>query len=322
MEKTNIKLSIVMLSYNHELYIRQALESVLKQPVNFQFEILLGDDASTDNTVKVVQEVMDEYPGIIKLYANKENVGATRNQHNLLINTQGEYITYLEGDDYWEITEELQKSIDFLDKHSEYIGIGRFNKNYSERLQKIISVNSSIPKKEWVADLDSWKKEKAFGACIYRNFYREKEDFSIIYKSTRDAGERTMGFLMMQRGNIYVTREAWEVKRCDRIQGASNYNSIYTPVARWLDPINEYKMIEEQYHVNLRRRRWHAMLNLYKACNREGKREVYTQVVSEYDKVDRMLLSLWIWTKKLQEVITKPFVMVVAKLRCIRRKNV
>lgn len=318
-----IKLSVVVVTYNQELYVRQCLESILKQKVNFEYEIVLGDDASTDQTVKIIEQIMQEYPGKIRLFVNKENLGASKNIYNLLLQSRGEYFTRLEGDDYWELTDELQKSIDFLDEHKEYIGISRTNKIYSEAQGKIRRINHINIKKYKVGTYDTWKRAKAFGTPLCRNFYRQNEDFSVIYKSARMVAENALGFLIASRGDVYLTDEAWEVKRTDRIQGASNYNSLYSSVEIYTEQVESWQVISRMYpgyDLTFRKRR--PMQGLFYACKSSKNMAVFNRYLQKFDLQQRCI----IWLKILSHYyfldrVTIPFIMVRAKISRVLRKG-
>lgn len=109
-----------MLAYNHERYIAQALDSALMQQVHFDYEILIGEDCSTDNTRDILIRYQQEYPDKIRLLLPDKNVG----MHNNFIQTfkacRGNYIALLEGDDFWTSPDKLQKQVDFLDAHADY----------------------------------------------------------------------------------------------------------------------------------------------------------------------------------------------------------
>src|ERR1700721_1190908 len=110
-----MKLSVAMITYNHERFIRQAIESVLAQKVNFDFEIVIGEDFSTDSTRAIVAELQQQYPELIVALMRPHNLGAMRNLQETLAACKGQYIAFLEGDDYWTAQHKLQKQVDFLD---------------------------------------------------------------------------------------------------------------------------------------------------------------------------------------------------------------
>ncbi|MEY0243897.1 glycosyltransferase [Morganella morganii] len=99
--KDTIKVSICCITYNQEMYIKRALDSFLTQNTSFPFEIIIGDDASIDNTSKILNEYKNKFPNIIKIITSKENIGANANLLQVFNNAQGEYIAICEGDDYW-----------------------------------------------------------------------------------------------------------------------------------------------------------------------------------------------------------------------------
>ena len=110
-----MKLSVAMITYNHERFIRQAIESVLDQKVNFDFEIVIGEDCSTDSTRTIVAELQQQYPDRIVALMRPHNLGAMRNLQETLAACKGQYVALLEGDDYWTSQHKLQKQVDFLD---------------------------------------------------------------------------------------------------------------------------------------------------------------------------------------------------------------
>ncbi len=117
------KVSVMLITYNHEKYIAQALESVLMQQTNFDFEINVIEDCSTDRTREVVMEYVLKYPHIVKPYFNKKNIGFKVTQRNFyqgFKTLKGDYFAILEGDDYWTSPDKLQRQVDFLDANPDF----------------------------------------------------------------------------------------------------------------------------------------------------------------------------------------------------------
>ena len=114
-----MKISVVITAYNHEKYIAQCLESVLNQKGDFQLEIVVGDDDSTDNTRKIVEEFQKRYPDILSVLHREKNMGVIKNLKRCLKACSGEYIAICEGDDYWTDEKKLQKQKDFLEIRKE-----------------------------------------------------------------------------------------------------------------------------------------------------------------------------------------------------------
>ncbi|WP_196809820.1 glycosyltransferase family 2 protein [Butyrivibrio sp. MB2005] len=116
----SIKVSVIVATYNQEKYIRHTLESIVAQKTNFAFEVLVGDDCSTDGTAEIVNEFAEKYPDIIIPYLREKNLGIYGNIPELLTHAKGEFIAIIEGDDYWIDDYKLQKQADFLDKNKDY----------------------------------------------------------------------------------------------------------------------------------------------------------------------------------------------------------
>lgn len=112
--------SVHMLTYNHEPYIAKAIESVLMQKASFEYELVIGDDCSTDGTSEIVKAYRDKYPAIIRLHSQEKNLGLYANQEIVRRACRGKYIAWLEGDDFWTCPEKLQKQVSLLESHPEY----------------------------------------------------------------------------------------------------------------------------------------------------------------------------------------------------------
>lgn len=117
-----IKVSILCNAYNHEAYIRDALEGFVNQETNFRYEVLIHDDASTDKTADIIREYEAKYPEIIKPIYQTEN----RMSQGIKISVtyqypriKGKYVAICEGDDYWTDTHKLQKQYDLMEAHPE-----------------------------------------------------------------------------------------------------------------------------------------------------------------------------------------------------------
>lgn len=114
-----MKVSVLIVTYNHEKYITEALDSVLMQQVDFDYEIVIGDDCSTDNTRNILLRYHRKNPEKIRLLLQERNLGfnGKYNFIETLNACQGQYFAMLEGDDYWISPDKLQKQVDFLDTH-------------------------------------------------------------------------------------------------------------------------------------------------------------------------------------------------------------
>jgi len=122
MSEKQIRVSVLCLAYNHEKYIRRALEAFVSQKTAFHFEVLIHDDASTDGTANIIREYAEKYPDLIRPVFQKENqysqkIPIFKTHVNHLI--RGDYVALCEGDDYWTDCEKLQKQFDVMERHPE-----------------------------------------------------------------------------------------------------------------------------------------------------------------------------------------------------------
>lgn len=112
--------TICMITYNHEKYISAAIEGIFMQQTSFPYNLVIGDDCSTDNTVQIINNYILRYPKSIKLIRRDRNIGAISNFVETLNKCTGKYIALCEGDDYWTHSKKLQKQVDFLEKNVNY----------------------------------------------------------------------------------------------------------------------------------------------------------------------------------------------------------
>lgn len=123
--ESKILVSVSCTTYNQKNFIQQCLDGFLLQVCNFNFEILIHDDASNDGTQEIISEYEEKYPNIIKPYFQKENqwskgVRGMNAKYNFS-RAQGKYIAMCEGDDYWSDPYKLQKQVDFLESNPNYV---------------------------------------------------------------------------------------------------------------------------------------------------------------------------------------------------------
>ena len=115
------KVSVCMISYQHAAYIRQAVESILSQDVDFPIELVIGDDCSRDDTGAICDEFAARDPRV-RLLPRQRNLGVMPNFSRTLLACRGEYIAICEGDDYWTDPLKLSKQAAFLDSHHDHAG--------------------------------------------------------------------------------------------------------------------------------------------------------------------------------------------------------
>ncbi|MDP3168457.1 MAG: glycosyltransferase [Hydrogenophaga sp.] len=120
MQSDAAKLSVCMITYNHAEFVEQAIQSVFSQVTDFPIELVICDDASSDNTAAIIRSMSPPAHVAIKLCLRESNVGMLQNFSSAIEMCSGRYIALLEGDDYWISSEKLQKQVDFLDSNLEF----------------------------------------------------------------------------------------------------------------------------------------------------------------------------------------------------------
>ncbi len=119
MDRTDSDLivSVIAITYNHEKYIKQALESIVNQTTNFKFEVIVADDCSTDDTQNIIRNFSKTYPDLIIPILREKNIGPQKNFKDAIMRARGKYIALCEGDDFWTDTSKLQSQVEYFQSH-------------------------------------------------------------------------------------------------------------------------------------------------------------------------------------------------------------
>jgi glycosyltransferase involved in cell wall biosynthesis len=128
--------SVDMITYKHEAFIKQAIEGVLMQETNFEYDLIIADDCSPDNTEAIVRNIIATHPKghTIKYFRQEKNIGMQANGMFAGQQCKGKYIAVCEGDDYWTDPNKLQKQIDFLENNIEYNLVGHHATDSNSKL--------------------------------------------------------------------------------------------------------------------------------------------------------------------------------------------
>ena len=113
----DVDVSFLVMAYNHEKYIKECIDSILNQELKINFEIIIGEDCSKDNTYKILKEYQNLHKDTIRLITYHSNVGAKENFRNILKLSRGKYISICEGDDYFLIQKKQSNHIKLWSKN-------------------------------------------------------------------------------------------------------------------------------------------------------------------------------------------------------------
>ena len=217
--KTNEKpkVSICIPTYNHDKFIKKTIESILIQKVDFKVEIVVHDDASTDNSQIILKYYKKRYPSLIRLILQKENqlskYGRVILQNFLAPNTRGKYLAICDGDDFWTDTLKLKKQADFLDNNPDcgmiYTKVKRFNIDedrftYRQFGGPYISFYDLLTKSNRIPTLTALFKKKIFKEYI-RDIKPEKQNWLM--------GDYPLWLYIALNGKIHFLKESTGVYR-------------------------------------------------------------------------------------------------------------
>ena len=256
-EKPLVSVSVV--TYNHANYINQCLDGILLQNTSFPFEILLGEDASSDGTREICIEYANKYPDKIRLFlhSRENNIkigGHPTGRFNFLYNlskARGKYIALCEGDDYWINPFKLQKQVDYLEKNQEYALVAHrihvVDRNGYILERKIGQGHNKCT----ITQLDCISQGIGMHHCslVYRNVLKDLPDY--YYKVA--SGDSALVVFVLGYGNGYFFNEIMSCYRINESGIWSNTNQLYRNVS-WLN-LETFQLIEYPVYKKVLRKK-------------------------------------------------------------------
>lgn len=224
-----MEISILLLTYNHEKFVRQTLDSIMMQKINVPYEIIVLDDASTDHTANILKEYKTRYPRRFSLYLRKVNCGSpTKNSYFLLSKAKGNYYAFIEGDDYWTDPLKIQKQYDFMEQHKEFSGCMTDLIVVDEESNEIERI-SYEKEEDRVYTMDDFRHLRITGMSVtfFARNYFGKKTYRIIYEADKMMGDITTYMLCLLNGNIYQLEDFTSAYRYVCKDGKGNFNSIH-----------------------------------------------------------------------------------------------
>lgn len=215
MKDRDVFCAIWMVTYNHEKYISKALESVIRQEVNFKIKIFISDDRSTDKTISICETYVQEYPEKIELVINDSNIGPEKNglkTYYRCFRSAAKYIALLEGDDYWLDENKLQVQVDFLEANSEYVGcFHNTEERYEDDSKKASFLYCNLPSAKDVTFQDlSYGNIIPTCSVVFRNNLFEQ--FPEWYKQMK-MGDWPLHLINAHFGNYWYIPKVMAVHR-------------------------------------------------------------------------------------------------------------
>jgi glycosyltransferase involved in cell wall biosynthesis len=259
-----VKVSVLMITYNQEKYIAQALDSVLMQEVDFEYEIIIGEDCSTDGTREIVVDYQQRHPDKISLLLPEKNLGMMQNFIQTYHACTGEYIAILEGDDFWTCSTKLQTQVNFLDSHPESA--------ISFHTTKVFFEDDSAP--EYLFPLNH-RETSSLEELLEHNFI---QTCSVVFRNrlfgdfpewffTCIVGDYPLHIFNAEHGNIGFIKDVMAAYRIHSggvwsMQMQKNFVRNMTGWQLMYANLDQY--FEKKYHSILKKKVYECELALYK----------------------------------------------------------
>lgn len=302
-EQDQIMVSVVIPTYNHEAYIEQAIDSVLMQKTQYSMEILVGEDKSTDNTKRVLQEYEKKHPGKIKVYYRERNLSCAmlENAPDLRRKALGKYIITLEGDDFWTDINKIEIQVNFLEEHPEYVAVSH--------LCEVVDENGECLDEEYPSCKDEEYNLNYYLDGIYpgqlatvlcRNFCKEKIFDSTILERHLSPGDKILYFALVTNGKVKCIQKSMSAYRHVRKRGTSysaNYKYDFFEDEHWYSELLSFSKKQKK---GVR-----CIEALYLGCLIHGVKEkaISLRKAAEYiDNIDDKFIASMLFLKRMLDI--------------------
>ena len=293
---SELMLSIYVATYNHEKYIARALDSILMQKTEYLYEVLVGEDCSTDGTRVILKEYEEKYPGRFQMFYREHNMykEKIRNGEDLKRRCRGKYLIALEGDDFWTDEDKLQKQIEFLETHPEYLAVAH---------NCVVVDEYSQPNGEKYAECKDEEYTVRHLACeilpgqlttiMYRNFYREDILDASLCKSDYVPGDRCIFFTLVTCGKVYCMQEIMSAYRHITTNGTSYSATTKYNFASYERLYNAFISYAKE-HSHKENEKYAEYLYMYNVLLGLKTRQItLKEGVGKSKKVSKRLKALW-----------------------------
>jgi glycosyltransferase involved in cell wall biosynthesis len=287
-----IMTSICCITYNHENYIADAIESFLMQKTNFNYEIIIYDDASTDKTADIIREYETKYPGLIKPIYQTENQYSkgVKTINFSLQRAEGKYIAICEGDDYWTDPYKLQKQVDYMEKHPECsICIHAAYRVLPDKTKLKLHVRPNRGNKVFTVEEvihDNWIFATA--SFLYPAVFNTNRPY---FYEIAPVGDYPLIIYLALQGKVYYIDEFMSAYRIDVKDSWSSRMSssierriaVYNKTIDMLDEINRYTEYKYDNTIKKTKKRNHFNILLDQGMFKEAKEVEFKEIYSSLD---------------------------------------
>lgn len=271
-QRKDVLLSVCMVTFNHEKWIDKAIEGVMSQITDFHFELVIGEDSSTDGTRDIVKRYWTKYPDIIKPFFNETNLGLSLNFSQLLNKCKGRYIAICEGDDFWTDPFKLQRQADFLENNPDCI-ICSHNFSKLDESSNNINTNGKYYQDFYYDQekyLKDWMTQPV--TCMFRNIFCDYTFFNKEYDMFCDV---ILFYELLKHGSGYFMKENMSTFRVHR-------KALSSGLTHWQWHREHVKMFDYLYKYNKRDKlllklsgKYCLILYKYKLLNQQDARQEF-----------------------------------------------
>lgn len=237
-----VTLSICVVVYNHEDYIDECMAHFFSQKMDFDYEIIIGNDCSTDQSA----ERLSVYEDRAYVINRTENYGLCANMYDILLKARGKYVFTFSGDDYLCDDLALQKQVDFLDEHPEYYSVSGWNYMYRESNGSFTKCqDESCPQEFTITDFLSIGFIPTTHGMMRNTFANDRDSNGYLTMGVRNNEEMKMWLYTLSKGKRRILPEFFHVYRNVDREGMSNYNSTHSLLDMFEDNYRDLVMLRK-----------------------------------------------------------------------------
>lgn len=256
-------ISIAIICYNQSEFIAKAIDSVLSQKHSYKYEIVISDDASTDNTRSILIKYQKKYPDLIKLILHNNNIGPTNNLQELLLLCKGKYVAILEGDDFWTFNFKIKRQVEFLDFNPGYIACTHRYQIVDEKGSKIsdeyIGIGRPFSGEYKLEHFENYIYFGLLSSLVFRNLFLQNHNLCDIVKTAHPfIGDITINLLLVLNGRIFVMDDNMAAHRIIVRKNGSNFKSTISGKNQIKDRLLYLEKLEQFAWANYNIKLWHT----------------------------------------------------------------
>jgi glycosyltransferase involved in cell wall biosynthesis len=274
-----------MVTYNHEPYIAQAIESVMMQKTDFPFELVVSDDCSSDATARICRLYKDKYPDKIRLLHSEKRLGMTGNVIKTLDACTGKYIAICDGDDFWTAADKLQKQANFMEIHEEYAICVHLCCFYYQD-EGVSQVSIPVQMKEGTEGFEFTNSQRIRSLSLISSSYfyrRDKQPDKEIMLSYSTFADQHILYYLNRAGKGYYMKENMATYRVhsDGIWTRLSVTAQLQTIVDWMADIYRHEKNEDTIYM-LRKRIYYLLAYYIKKMKLIKAAETFFELAQKY----------------------------------------